>query len=29
MSEPYGGSHPKEYVVSKDVAGFDLLLSLP
>ena len=28
MSEPYGGSHPKEYVVSKDVAGFDLLTEL-
>ena len=28
MSEPYGGSHPKEYVVSKDVAGFDSLTEL-
>ncbi len=28
MSDPYGGRHPKEYTVSTDVAGFDLLTEL-
>ena len=28
MSDLYGGRHPKEYVVSTDVAGFDLLTEL-
>ncbi len=28
MSDLYGGRHPKEYVVSTDVAGFDSLTEL-
>jgi glycogen phosphorylase len=28
VNDPYGGKHPKEYVVSTDVAGFDSLTEL-